>query len=160
MTEQPIEIERYLKFTLVYILTTILADGIGLTLGSLLDPVVSIAPNVSNLYISYLILYYPQNGTFVGAIVSAFMLAFSGFLALSSHIAKPMKILMYLSSMSYSLEALVLSIYDYNRSEMECPESVIYCHYKSVFIINYIHCFTFQCNVSFFAVQIIQNDHQ
>lgn len=43
MTEQPIEIERYLKFTLVYILTTILADGIGLTLGSLLDPVVSIA---------------------------------------------------------------------------------------------------------------------
>lgn len=52
MTEQPIETERYLKFTLVYILTTILADGIGLTLGSLLDPVVSIIRVLMKMYLS------------------------------------------------------------------------------------------------------------
>lgn len=41
MTSQAMEIDRYLKFTLVYILTTIVADGFGLTVGAMFDPIVS-----------------------------------------------------------------------------------------------------------------------
>lgn len=42
MTSQAMQTDRYLKFTLVYILTTIVADGIGLSLGAMFDPIVSI----------------------------------------------------------------------------------------------------------------------
>lgn len=42
LTDQPKEVDRFLKFNLVYILTTVCADGIGLILGSVLNPVVRI----------------------------------------------------------------------------------------------------------------------
>lgn len=38
--DQLFEMDRFLKFTLVYILTTIVADGFGLILGSVFTPVV------------------------------------------------------------------------------------------------------------------------
>lgn len=41
-----------------------------------------------------------------------------------------MQLMMYLSTISYSLEALVLALYDYNRPDMQCPQSEVYCHYK------------------------------
>lgn len=40
VSDQPIELDRFIKFTSVYILTTMVADGIGLMLGSILNPVV------------------------------------------------------------------------------------------------------------------------
>ncbi|XP_037046684.1 ATP-binding cassette sub-family G member 1 [Bradysia coprophila] len=110
MTEQLFEVDRFLKFTLIYILTTIVADGFGLILGSVFTPV---------------------NGVFVGATSSAFILAFSGFIALHSHISKPMRLLSNMSSMSYMLEAIVLSLYDNNRADLICPDTEMYCHYKS-----------------------------
>lgn len=42
MTDQPLEMGRYTRFTLVYILVTIVADGFGLLLGAIANPVVSI----------------------------------------------------------------------------------------------------------------------
>lgn len=41
MTEQPLEMERYLKFLLIYMLTSIMADTFGTFLGTLITPVVS-----------------------------------------------------------------------------------------------------------------------
>lgn len=41
LTDQPWELNRYLRFTLVYILLTIVADGLGLLLGAIANPVVS-----------------------------------------------------------------------------------------------------------------------
>lgn len=41
LTDQPMELNRYTRFTLVYILLTIIADGLGLCLGAIANPVVS-----------------------------------------------------------------------------------------------------------------------
>lgn len=41
LTDQPWELDRYIRFTLVYILVTIVADGLGLLLGAIANPVVS-----------------------------------------------------------------------------------------------------------------------
>lgn len=42
MTEQPAEMNRYLRYLLVYVLTTIAADAFGVFLGTLVNPVVCI----------------------------------------------------------------------------------------------------------------------
>lgn len=41
MTEQPMELDRFLKFVLVYMLTAVMADAFGTFLGTLITPVVS-----------------------------------------------------------------------------------------------------------------------
>lgn len=41
MTDQPWELNRYTRFTLVYVLVTIVADGLGLLLGAIANPIVS-----------------------------------------------------------------------------------------------------------------------
>ncbi|KAJ6643142.1 ATP-binding cassette subfamily G member 4 [Pseudolycoriella hygida] len=102
MTDQPMELERFMKFCLCFIFTTMIADGIGLIIGSVFNPV---------------------NGTFVGATLSAYKVAFSGFIALHSHISKPMRLMSNVSSMRYLLESVVLSIYDLNRADMKCPNT-------------------------------------
>lgn len=109
LTDQPWEPNRYIRFTLVYILITIVADGLGLLLGAIANPV---------------------NGTFWAAIITAFKLAFCGFLALWSHMIPVMRGFSYISTHSYTLEALVLSVYDRNRGVLECPDNIMYCHYK------------------------------
>ena len=42
LTDQPWELNRYTRFTLAYVLVTIVADGLGLLLGAIANPVVSI----------------------------------------------------------------------------------------------------------------------
>lgn len=42
MTEQPPELQRFLKFVLVYMLTAVMADAFGTFLGTLITPVVSL----------------------------------------------------------------------------------------------------------------------
>lgn len=44
MTDQPLEADRFLKYTLIYILINIIGDGMGLTIGAFLDPIVSDLP--------------------------------------------------------------------------------------------------------------------
>lgn len=44
------ELGRFSRFTLVYILVTIVADGLGLLLGALVNPVVSIKNKVDMLF--------------------------------------------------------------------------------------------------------------
>lgn len=110
MTDQPLEVNRYARFTLVYILLTIVADGFGLFLGAVTNPV---------------------TGTFFAAVATAFKLAFCGFLALWTHIPSVMRPLTHLSTHSYSLEALVLSVYGQNREDMSCPDTTLFCQYKS-----------------------------
>ncbi|XP_031623711.1 ATP-binding cassette sub-family G member 1 [Contarinia nasturtii] len=110
LTDQPWELNRYTRFTLVYVLLTIVADALGLLLGAIANPI---------------------NGTFWAAIITAFKLAFCGFLALWSHMIPAMKVFTYVSTHAYGLEALVLSVYDHNREDISCPEDILYCHYKN-----------------------------
>ncbi|GAB0095927.1 ATP-binding cassette sub-family G member 1 [Sergentomyia squamirostris] len=113
---QPFDAIRMGQFILVYAVTTITADGFGIFLGTIANPV---------------------NGTFVGAITTCFLLAFSGFLVLFNHMPEVMRIISYFSFKRYSLEGLVLAIYDNNRSSLWCPDSELYCHYKNpMYLIN------------------------
>lgn len=41
MTDQPLEFERYFGFVIALILTSIVADGFGIFLGTLVNPIVS-----------------------------------------------------------------------------------------------------------------------
>lgn len=59
------------------------------------------------------------------------MLAFSGFLALFSHMPKIMVYISYSSVLRYGVEASVLAVLDNGRKNMYCPEDVTYCHLKS-----------------------------
>lgn len=72
-----------------------------------------------------------QTGTFVGAITTAYMFMFSGFLVLFNHMPVVMQYVSWLSFKRYSMEALVLAIYDGDRENMACPEDKMYCHYRS-----------------------------
>lgn len=42
LTDQPFEFDRFLKYTLIYILLNIIGDAMGLIIGALLDPIVRI----------------------------------------------------------------------------------------------------------------------
>ncbi|XP_058056884.1 ATP-binding cassette sub-family G member 1 [Anopheles bellator] len=108
MTYQPCELERFLMFTAVLVLNTIVADGFGLFLGTFLNEI---------------------NGTFIGAIMTCFMFVFCGFLIMFSHMSDAMRGISYLSAHRYGFEALVLTAYDDNRADLRCPDDEMYCHY-------------------------------
>lgn len=116
---------------------------------------------VQNRHLISLILRL-QNGTFFAAVITAFKLAFCGFLALWNHIPFVMRPFTYLSTHSYGLEALVLSVYDQNRDDIKCPDDVFYCHYKWVVaVIAKIHDWwqTPIFFLFFFVPQESKNDH-
>lgn len=134
LTDQPLDFNRYARFTFVYILVTMIADAFGLLLGAVANPIVSrytVAHQSSSIIVNVNSFNRnSQNGTFFAAVITAFKLAFCGFLALWNHIPFAMRLFTYLSTHSYGLEALVLSIYDQNRDDIRCPEHILYCHYK------------------------------
>lgn len=150
LTSQPLECDRYMMFLAALILTTIVADGYGVFLGTFLNQIVSKQHNAVgkratnpithptnqllphfNVFVvcSLPYLFCPQNGTFIGAITTCYMLVFCGFLIMFNHMSELMKAFSYLSTLRYSLEALVLAIYDNGRTNMVCPEEELYCHY-------------------------------
>lgn len=108
LTSQPLECERFLMFLAVLVLTTIVADGYGVFLGTFLNQI---------------------NGTFIGAITTCYMIVFCGFLIMFSHMSELMKAFSYLSTLRYGLEGLVLATYDNGRTNMMCPDEEMYCHY-------------------------------
>ncbi|KAL5278836.1 hypothetical protein ACFFRR_003454 [Megaselia abdita] len=110
MTDQPFEVERFMKTVLVLIATTLAADGFGIILGGILNPI---------------------NGTFIGAIISCYKLLFAGFLIIYEHMSSVMFAVSYTSTLRYSLESIVLALYGNNRPDTICPEETIYCHMKN-----------------------------
>ncbi|XP_030561814.1 ATP-binding cassette sub-family G member 1 isoform X1 [Drosophila novamexicana] len=110
MTDQPVELDRFVKYLLTAVVVTICADGLGVFLGTILNPV---------------------NGTFVGAVSTCFMLMFSGFLILLTHIPPALRFIAALSPMRYALENMVMSLYGNQRDKLECPSNELYCHFKN-----------------------------
>uniref|UniRef100_A0A1Q3FN52 Putative the eye pigment transporter n=1 Tax=Culex tarsalis TaxID=7177 RepID=A0A1Q3FN52_CULTA len=108
LTKQPLECERFLMFMGVLVMTTVVADGYGVFLGTFLNQI---------------------NGTFIGAITTCYMIVFCGFLIMFSHMSELMKAFSYLSTLRYGLEGLVLATYDNGRTNMMCPDEEMYCHY-------------------------------
>lgn len=131
LTKQPLECERFLMFMAVLVMTTVVADGYGVFLGTFLNQIVSPSSN-SSLSLRLLIaqtLGNLQNGTFIGAITTCYMIVFCGFLIMFSHMSELMKAFSYLSTLRYGLEGLVLATYDNGRTNMMCPDEEMYCHY-------------------------------
>lgn len=108
ISQQPLDVNRFLMFLIPAILITLISESVGLVIGSVLNPV---------------------NGTFLGAILACSMLAFSGFIVLFNHMPRIMYYISYVSYLKYSLHAIVLAIYDYNREKLFCP--ITYCHYNT-----------------------------
>lgn len=71
-----------------------------------------------------------QNGVFLGAVASCFMIVFSGFIVLFNHMPTVMRYLSNISLLKYCLEALVAAIYERGRTDFKCPEEIMYCHYN------------------------------
>lgn len=110
LSSQPLDWNRFLMFLTVAVLTTLTAEGVGLLLGTMVNPI---------------------NGTFLGAISTAALLTFAGFLVFFNHMPTILYYISYLSYLRYSFEGFVQSIYGFNREKLPCPEPEIYCHYRS-----------------------------
>nr|CAD7452837.1 unnamed protein product [Timema tahoe] len=110
LTAQPLNIERFAMFMLSCLLITLIGESIGLLLGTLCNPV---------------------NGTFLGSIYICFMLLFSGFLILFNHMSNYMYWMSYLSAFRYTTMGMFLSLYDFGRDGLPCPEDITYCHLRS-----------------------------
>lgn len=106
ISHQPLDVNRFLMFLIPAILISLISESVGLVIGSVLNPV---------------------NGTFLGAILSSSMLVFSGFMILFNHMPRIMYYVSYVSYIKYSLHAIILAMYDFNREKLFCP--IIYCHY-------------------------------
>ncbi|XP_018330203.1 ATP-binding cassette sub-family G member 1 isoform X2 [Agrilus planipennis] len=109
MSEQPMELSRFAMFLGMCVLVNITAGSFGLFFGTVVNPV---------------------NGTFLGAILTAFMLVMGGFLVFLTHMSNVFYVASYLSYIRYGLQGLVQSIYGRGRGPIPCPEDVEYCHYR------------------------------
>lgn len=110
LSSQPLDWQRFAMFLVMAILTTFIAESFGLVVGTIANPI---------------------NGTFIGAISVAVMLVFCGFLALFKDMPTFMYYLTYLSYLRYSLDGLVQALYGYNRENLICPPTEMYCHYRT-----------------------------
>jgi hypothetical protein len=72
-----------------------------------------------------------QTGIFFGALYTAFSILFGGFFILYSHMPKYLYWMSYLSFFRFCFDGMITSVYSYNRTKIECPEDVTYCHLSS-----------------------------
>ncbi|CAI6348552.1 unnamed protein product [Macrosiphum euphorbiae] len=100
---------RFLMFLFVCQLMTLISEGIGLILGTAMNPV---------------------NGVFIGSIITCLCILFAGFLVLFNHMPVVLYYVSYISYMRYALEGLVVSIYGYGREPLICLNEEGYCHYR------------------------------
>ena len=98
MTGQPLDLGRFLMFWGIAVLTSLLAQSVGLVFGS-----------AFNL----------QTGIFLGICIPS--LLFSGFFIRRRELSDFLEPMTDVSFFKYSLEGLVQSIYGYNRTGLECP---------------------------------------
>jgi ABC-type multidrug transport system permease subunit len=72
-----------------------------------------------------------QTATFCGALYTAFLCLFGGFVILFTHMPKYLYWMSYLNFYRFCYDGMVTSVYSYNRPKLECPEEVMYCHLSS-----------------------------
>jgi ATP-binding cassette, subfamily G (WHITE), member 1 len=58
------------------------------------------------------------------------MIVFSGFIVLFNHMPIFMRYVSNISLLKYCLEALVTTIYERGRTDLKCPDEIMYCHYN------------------------------
>ncbi|KAG5899972.1 hypothetical protein JTB14_034542 [Gonioctena quinquepunctata] len=110
LSDQPIEFRRFWMVLLIQSLTCLASSSLGLILGSILNPI---------------------NGTFVGSILLAVMIALGGLMLLYTHMSSMSYLLTYISFISFGVEAVMQALYGYSRGPLHCSETEEYCRYIS-----------------------------
>ncbi|KAA0203081.1 hypothetical protein HAZT_HAZT005714 [Hyalella azteca] len=105
MTAQPLELWRMALFSFICILTSLVAQSIGLTIGAA---------------------FTVQEAVFLGPASIVPLLLFSGFFIQFSTIPIYMRWITYLSFVRYGFEGVILSIYGFGRENLECSEAFCY----------------------------------
>ncbi|KYN06511.1 ATP-binding cassette sub-family G member 1 [Cyphomyrmex costatus] len=108
ITSQPLEAERFLMYLNICILTSLVAQSIGLLIGAAMSV---------------------ESGVFIGPVMSVPIILFSGFFVNFNAVPKYLKFLSYVSYVRYGFEGAMISVYGYNRAKLKCSE--YYCHFKS-----------------------------
>ncbi|EZA53084.1 hypothetical protein DMN91_003014 [Ooceraea biroi] len=111
LTGQPLEWFRCCMFFGTCFICSFIADSIGHNIASIFNTV---------------------NSVFAGPAFTCplMLLAVQGF-GETSPLPLLQKVFMYISYIRYGLEALLVSLYGYDRPRMPCPPEKIYCHFNS-----------------------------
>ncbi|XP_055637099.1 ATP-binding cassette subfamily G member 4-like isoform X1 [Toxorhynchites rutilus septentrionalis] len=108
LTSQPLEPKRAGMFVLICILTSLVAQSLGLLIGAGMSV---------------------ETGVFLGPVSTIPIILFSGFFVNFDVIPKYLQWLTYVSYVRYGFEGAMVSVYGMDREKLQCTE--IYCHYRS-----------------------------
>ncbi|XP_037085411.1 ATP-binding cassette sub-family G member 1-like [Pollicipes pollicipes] len=108
MTSQPLEWDRFCMFCLMTILTSLVAQSVGLVIGACCGI---------------------QLAVFLGPVTMIPIILFSGFFVNLNTIPVWLSWVSYISYARYSFQGLMLSVYGFGREDMHC--SLPYCHFRS-----------------------------
>lgn len=108
MTSQPLEPMRFFMVLTLAVLTSLVAQSIGLLMGAGLNI---------------------ESGVFFGPISSIPTILFSGFFVNNNVIPPYLRWLLHVSYFRYSFEGCMVSIYGYDRPKLRCDE--MYCHFRN-----------------------------
>ncbi len=107
MTAQPLSVERVGMFVLMCVLTSLVAQSLGLVIGCASDI---------------------QTAVYLGPISTIPILLFSGFFVNLNNIPTVIHWLTYIAYVRYGFQGAMLAIYGFDRAPLHC--STGYCHYK------------------------------
>lgn len=108
LTSQPMELKRAGMFVLICILTSLVAQSLGLLIGAGMSV---------------------ETGVFLGPVSTIPIILFSGFFVNFDVIPKYLQWLTYVSYVRYGFEGAMVTVYGMDRAKLVCSE--IYCHYRS-----------------------------
>ncbi|XP_011183897.2 ATP-binding cassette sub-family G member 4 isoform X2 [Zeugodacus cucurbitae] len=108
LTSQPMEWMRISMFVFICVLTSLVAQSLGLLIGA--------GMNI-------------EAGVFLGPVTTIPTILFSGFFVNFDTIPGYLKWVTYVSYVRYGFEGAMVSIYGMDRAKLECHE--MYCHFRS-----------------------------
>ncbi|XP_058455063.1 ATP-binding cassette subfamily G member 4 isoform X2 [Malaya genurostris] len=107
LTSQPVEPKRVWMFVTSCVLTSLVAQSLGLLIGAGMTV---------------------ETGVFIGPVSTIPIILFSGYFVNFDAIPRYLQWLTYLSYVRYGFEGAMLAVYGMNRKMLDCSEE--YCHYR------------------------------